>query len=74
MSGNESMTVRFGRILGLSTGGIATQLPGVRKWSLSKRAILAFLSFSFVFSYFRRLAQSRAERQLTPYFEKYQII
>ena len=68
------MTVRFGRILGLSTGVVATQLPGVRKWTLTKRAILAFVSFSFVFSQFRHVAQSRAERQLTPYFEKYKII
>lgn len=73
MISNESSTVRFGRITGICTGILVTQLPVVNKWKVTKRAVAGLIGFQFVFSYFKRIGQTRLERQLNPYFEKYEI-
>ena len=73
MISNESSTVRLGRILGIMSGILVTQLPGINKWNITKRAIGALVGFQFVFSIFRKTGQYRLERLLNPYFEKYEI-
>lgn len=73
MISNESSTVRLGRILGIISGIGVSQLPGVNKWNITKRAIAALVGFQFVFSFFRRTGQYRLEGLLNPYFEKYEI-